>query len=117
MTAPRIAALLCLALGTWGALWYAAIHPTRALPPLVGAAILAGPILLCVAGAWRGSPLALGGAGLLAIGYLAHGLMELVANPAERVAAGVSSLLALAVLVAASHALRTLGRAKRAAPI
>lgn len=111
----RVAALLAAALGGWDALWYAGIHPTSALPPPVGALLLAVPILLCVRHAWRGIPLALGGAGFLAIGYLAHGLMELVANPPERIAAGISSLLALAVLIAASHALRSISARSRAA--
>lgn len=115
MAPHRTTALLCFALGAWGALWYAAIHPTTTMPPLVGAALLGAPILLCVARAWHGTPLALGCAGFLAIGYLAHGLMELVANPPERIAAAISALLALAVLIAASHALRSLAGRRRTA--
>lgn len=104
--------MLAATLGGWALLWYLVLHPTGGLAALA----LALPALLCAPPAWRGVRLALGCGGLLAIGYLAHGLMELVANPPERIAALVSTLLALALLVSASHALRTTRPLRPAAP-
>jgi len=99
--------------GGWSLLWYLAIHPTAPLAAIV----LALPALLCARPAWRGAKLALGCAGFCAIGYLAHGLMELVANPAERLAALIASGVAAALLVSATIALRARRVPRPAAPI
>lgn len=109
MNPGRATGAIAALLGGWATLWYLALHPTAT----VAAVALALPALLCALPAWRGAKLALGAAGFLAIGYLAHGLTELVANPAERVAAGISSGLALAWLAAATHALRARARTTR----
>lgn len=102
MSPARLTAATAAALGGWALLWYLVIHPTA----WAAAAALALPALLCVRPAWRGTRLAFGVAGFLAIGYVAHGLTEVVANPAERPAATVSTLLAAALLAAATRALR-----------
>lgn len=104
---------LAAAQGAWALLWYLVLHPTAPGWALA----LALPALLCARPAWRGGKLATGVAGFLAIGYLAHGLTELVANPAERVAAAIAAGLALALLGAATHALRALPRTRPAGPI
>jgi hypothetical protein len=104
LSPARLTAALAAALGGWALLWYLVLHPT-AWP---AALALALPALLCVRPAWRGAKLAFGVAGFLAIGYVAHGLTEVVANPPERTAAVVSTGLAAALLAAATRALRAL---------
>lgn len=113
MNPARASAVLAAVLGSWSLFWYLVLHPTG----WIAALALALPALLCVLPAWRGVRLALGAAGFVAFGYLAHGAMELVANPLERGAALVSTVLALALLVSTSHALRALRPVRPAAPI
>jgi len=112
LSPARLTALLAAAQGGWALLWYLAWHPTAPL----AAVALALPALLCARPAWRGARLALGLCGFLAIGYLAHGLTELVANPPERIAAAIASGLALALLMTATHALRASSRPATGAP-
>jgi uncharacterized membrane protein len=107
--ASAATAALAAALGGWSLLWYLVLFPTAAWVALT----LALPALLCAWFVWNGSALALGCAGFGAIGYLAHGLMELVANPPERIAAGVAVGLAAALLASATHALRRFRPAAR----
>lgn len=102
MNPDRGTALAAALVGGWSLLWYLVIHPTTAL----AAVALALPASLCVRPAWRGVKLALGASGLLAIGYLAHGLTELLANPPERLAASISCGLAMVWLANATLALR-----------
>ena len=113
MSPARLAAAAALLLGAWDSLWYGVLFPTTAVAPPLGALLLAGPILLCIPNVGRGAPLALGCAGFLSIGYLAHGLTELVANPAERTAAGVATGLAALLMLLTIHALRVQRRAPR----
>ena len=109
MSPARATATIAALQGGWALVWYLVLHPTAPL----AAVALALPALLCVRPAWRGTGLALGCAGFSAIGYLAHGLMELIANPPERTAAAVSTGLAAALLANATVALRRLRPAAR----
>ena len=97
-------------LAGWSALWYGVLYPTTTIAPLLGATALAAPALACAIAAGRGSRLAFACSGFVALIYIAHGVMEFSANGAEQSAALVAIGLALALLVAASHALRGMPR-------
>jgi len=98
--------LLALGAALGLALLAVAWHPG---PAMVGAL----PALLAAALAWRGARAALAWTGFIALGYLAHGLMELVANPPRRGSAMLECLLALGLLVACADALRRRARPSR----
>ncbi|MDQ2069445.1 DUF2069 domain-containing protein [Natronospira bacteriovora] len=94
---------LLLALN-WG-LWYGVVAPSDDLG--IGLAIVGmAPLILLIPGMLQGKVLPTAVLGFLSLFYLAHGFTELVANPAVRVLASASTLLALLLFLSASHSLR-----------
>ncbi len=101
----RFGAGVALAMALVWIAWYGWLVPAASLSWLM-AAIGALPLLLLAPGLLRESAVAGLSGGLLALFYLAHGVMELLANPEARILASLSSLGALALFFLSVHALR-----------
>lgn len=103
------AALILAAL--WG-LWYGWLQPAEENPLMV-AILGVAPLILFIPGILGGRTLATAAAGFFALLYMAHGIMELVANPEIRNLAIVFTLGSLMLFFTASYALRTQQRNAR----
>lgn len=97
--------------GLWG-LWYGWLAPAEE-NPLVVALLGAAPLVLFVPGILGGRTLATAAAGFFALLYMAHGIMEMVANPEVRNLAIVFTLGSLMLFFTASYALRLQQRGSR----
>lgn len=64
------------------------------------------PMILLLPGIFLGNRNATGLAGFFALAYLAHGLVESVANPPLRVPAALAVAMSVAVLAGATYGLR-----------
>lgn len=111
MTPHRITALLLAALAVVYGIWTLAPLPDTGFGwGLAGLAVLPPVILIPAVLARHRTAVAL--TGFIALGWAAHGLTEVVANPDRRVIAAVELLVVLAVFVASSVSLRV-GRDRR----
>ena len=101
----RVARILCLGLYfcLFGLLvaWNAWLAPSAYFPVALVLLVMVFPLLLPLRGLLHGRPYTHLWAGLLALLYFAHGLMEAYANPAERLYAATEAVLALALFSAA----------------
>lgn len=87
------------------AVWYGWPLPSDSYG--VGIALLGVlPLLLFTAGVVAGMIRGMAALGFISLFYLAHGLMELMANPDVRWMASASTLLSLLLFLTASHCLR-----------
>jgi uncharacterized membrane protein len=88
----------------WG-LWYGWLAPSDTYG--TGIALIGVlPLLLFTAGVVAGKVRGMAALGFISLFYLAHGLMELMANPEVRLMASASTVLSLLLFLTASHCLR-----------
>ncbi|MBX3727453.1 MAG: DUF2069 domain-containing protein [Xanthomonadales bacterium] len=92
--------------------WHGLLPPPRSALGWTALALTVLPLLAVLPGAWRGRPLPLFWANLLALVYFCHGVTEAWTEPAQR---GLALLeVALAVLVVCAYGLLGI-RSRRAA--
>ena len=88
----------------WG-VWYGWLAPSDTYG--IGIALIGVlPLLLFTAGVLAGMIRGMAALGFISLFYLAHGLMELMANPDVRWIASASTLLSLLLFLTSSHCLR-----------
>ncbi len=101
----QVARVICL--GTYFSLlvllvtWHAWLVPSAYFPVALVLLVMVSPLLLPLRGLLHGRPYTHMWAGLLALLYFTHGLMETYANPAERLYAVIEAVLALSLFSAA----------------
>jgi len=100
-----------LALGLAWALWLA---PSVHFPLAWILLLWAGPLLVALPGIVRGSPYTHAWTSMLALAYFAHGLVEAIDSPAERLYATAEALLALSLYGGAMLYARWEGRLRKA---
>ena len=101
----RAARILCLGFYfcLFGLLvvWNAWLAPSAYFPVALVLLVMVSPLLLPLRGLLHGRPYTHMWAGLLALLYFTHGLMEAYVNPAERLYAVTEALLAVGLFSAA----------------
>ena len=115
MTAPRLVLALSLALLLLQPAWYLWLSPPAVLTPMLATALMALPILPAILLALLGRPSAGFWAGVAALFYFSHGVMEAWSHPPAAVPAWIETLLATALVFAASWRGLQARRASRAA--
>ena len=98
------------------AAWYGWLHPPRVVPPAAAVALALVPLLPALPGLLRGRPYTHAWASLLILAYLAHGIMESLAAPAQAGLARLEVVLASLFFAAALLYARVRGRQERQAP-
>ncbi|HAI59675.1 MAG TPA: DUF2069 domain-containing protein [Xanthomonadaceae bacterium] len=82
--------------------WYLWLSPPAVLPPLLATLLMALPIVPAIVLGLLGRSSAGFWAGVAALFYFSHGVMEAWANPAAAIPAGIEIVLAVALVFAAS---------------
>src|SRR5690606_27949730 len=95
-----VARAACIGLLVLQLAWHGWLHPPRAVPPWLLAAVVALPLLLVLPGVLRLRVRALFWAGLASLLYFCHGVAELWSAPAARVPALAEITLALLLVSA-----------------
>lgn len=98
--------VIFVALGGLMLAWFAWLSPAHAFGYWTGITLAVLPLLILAVPLWRGARTAYGWTGFVALGYMAHGLTEAVANPADRLLATAEAGIAIALLLSVSMALR-----------
>jgi uncharacterized membrane protein len=118
VSAPRVVLALSVALLVLQPIWYLWLSPPAVFSPLAATVLMALPILPAIALALLGRPSAGFWAGVAALFYFSHGVMEAWSHPPAAVPAWAETLLATALVFAASwrglQARRAARRAKAA---
>ena len=81
--------------------WHTWLAPSAHFPVALVLLVMVSPLLLPLRGLLHGRPYTHMWAGLLALLYFTHGLMDAYANPAERLYAVAEAVLALSLFSAA----------------
>lgn len=115
MSAPRLVLALSVALLALQPAWYLWLSPPAVLPPLLATALMALPILPAIVLSLLGRPSAGFWAGVAALIYFSHGVMEVWSHPPAAIPAWIETLLATALVFAGSwRGLQARAAARRA---
>ena len=114
MSARTIAACALWALALHVFLWHAWVAPASIAPPLLVATLASAPLVPILVLHRRRPRQGLLWGATLGLAYLAHGVMEVWANPAERWLALGECAWVLLLLAALGHATRVERRARLA---
>lgn len=115
MSARTLVLALSAALLLLQPAWYLWLSPPAVLPPLLATVLMALPIVPALVLGLLGRPSAGFWAGVAALFYFSHGVMEAWSHPAAALPAWIETLLATALVFAASWRGLQARRAARAA--
>ncbi len=87
--------------------WFAWLSPAHIPGYWSGVVLAVAPLAILTVPLWRASRTAYGWTGFVALGYMTHGLTEALANPSDRTLATAEAILAIALLLGVSAALRS----------